>query len=278
MEKETDYRIGQKVVATIELEDRGQDFTDIDLLANGVLLGNSVMFSHGRLSLLGIGTVDGREYHTATEVIQKRVGVLNLKGLTVYLKDTGEKDPFPWKAQTLKYPVVEIKKPIKPNRFLTPQAYMLKDTPDGTTHYFGDGCGIKEHNPMTPQEHNKQVVEEFDKEFKQRTIQQNKALYKWFELLAEALNDGGFSIQKTLRHDVEIPWTKEAIKILMWHRLQEAMFPPEKGKVSTTQLTTKQIDQIYDVMNKAIGERTSIHIPFPSEEDMSLVIDGKIMV
>ena len=115
---ETDYRTGQKVVATIEVADKGQDFTEIDVLQNGVILGNSVMFSHGRLSLLGIGALNGSPYHTATEVIQTRVGALKIKGLSIYLKNTDEKDPLPWKAQTLKYPVVKIKNPVKPNRFI----------------------------------------------------------------------------------------------------------------------------------------------------------------
>lgn len=117
MKKEKDYRIGQKVIATIRIEDKGQDFIELDVLKNGVLLGDSVMFSHGRLSLLGIGTNDGREYHTATEVIQTRIGVLKLNGMTIYMCDTGT-NPLPWKAQTLKYTITGMKKPIKPNRFL----------------------------------------------------------------------------------------------------------------------------------------------------------------
>lgn len=113
-----DYREGQKVVATIEIEDEGQDFIELDVLANGVLLGNNIIFSHGRLSLLGIGTNDGVEYYTSTEVIQMRIGASRFKGMTIYMYDTGEKEPVPWKAQTLNYCVIKIKKAIKPNRFL----------------------------------------------------------------------------------------------------------------------------------------------------------------
>ncbi len=117
--KEKDYRDNQKVIATIEIEDHGQDFTELDLLENGVILGYSPMFSHGRLSLLGIGSNDGMDYHTATQILQmKYPNHLKTKGLTIYMKDTGEKDPLPWKAQTLRYPVVKIKKAVKPNRFI----------------------------------------------------------------------------------------------------------------------------------------------------------------
>ena len=123
---EKDYREGQKVVSTIEIEDKGQDFIEIDVLQNGVLLGDSVMFSHGRLSLLGIGTNDGMEYHTAREIIQTRNGLLKLNGMTIYLKDTGEKDPLPWNAQVLKYPIIGVKKPVKSNRFIKRSAQTLK--------------------------------------------------------------------------------------------------------------------------------------------------------
>ncbi len=114
--KEKDYREGQKVISTIEIEDKGQDFIELDVLENGVILGNSVMFSHGRLSLLGIGTDDGTEYHDIKEFLAMKEW--ELKGLTIYMKDTGEKDPLPWKATTLKYLVVGVKKAVKPNRFI----------------------------------------------------------------------------------------------------------------------------------------------------------------
>lgn len=118
--KEVDHRVGQKVIATIEIEDFGQDFIELDLLENGVLLGDSMMFRNGRQSLLGIGSNDGMDYHTATEILQLQFpSTLDLKGLTIYMKDTGEKDPLPWKAYTLKYPVIKLKKPVKPNRFIT---------------------------------------------------------------------------------------------------------------------------------------------------------------
>lgn len=117
--REKDWREGQKVICTLEIEDKGQDFLELDVLENGVILGNSVMFSHGRLSLLGIGAEDGMPYHSATEILQMKYPKhLPLKGLSIYLKDTGEKDPLPWKAQTLKYKVVSVKKAVKPNRFI----------------------------------------------------------------------------------------------------------------------------------------------------------------
>ncbi len=119
-EESRDLREGQKVVLTIEIEDMGQDFTELDVLENGVLLGNSMMFSHGRVSLLGIGTNNGSEYHTAEELIQLKLGALVLKGMTIYMYDTDSiaRKPLPWNAPTLKYKVIKVKKALKPNRFI----------------------------------------------------------------------------------------------------------------------------------------------------------------
>ena len=115
-----DYRKNQKVIIMLALEDRGQDFLELDILQNGVLLGNSIMFKNGRLSLLGIGMEDGIDYYTASEIIESDVSKLRFKlnGLTIYLKDTDKKDPLPWKADILNYKVVGVKKAVKPNRFI----------------------------------------------------------------------------------------------------------------------------------------------------------------
>ena len=49
---------------TFVLEDTGQDFVEIDLYDNGVIKGYSIMFSDNRVSMIGIGTVDGKVYET----------------------------------------------------------------------------------------------------------------------------------------------------------------------------------------------------------------------
>lgn len=119
--KEVDFREGQKVIATLKIQDKGQDFLELDVLENGVLLSYSPMFSHGRLSLLGIGALDGMVYHDFQELKNENTFLkksLKVKGLFIYFYDTGEKKPLPWKAQTLKYSVLGVKKPEKVNRFI----------------------------------------------------------------------------------------------------------------------------------------------------------------
>jgi hypothetical protein len=114
-----DYRKGKKVVLTIELEDKGQDFIELDVLEDGVLLGDSVIFRDGRLSLIGIGALTGTNYHSRDEILQlKDSPHFKVASSFVYFKETGEKDPLPWKAQTLKYAVTGIKEAKDQGRFI----------------------------------------------------------------------------------------------------------------------------------------------------------------
>lgn len=114
-----DYRKNQKVIATIEIEDRGQDFIELDILANGVILGQSVIFENGRLSLVGIGSLNGTVFKTVNEIVRVPVSKLSsLKGCYVYFYKTAEPKPLPWDAETFKYAVTRVKKGVKPNRFI----------------------------------------------------------------------------------------------------------------------------------------------------------------
>ena len=71
----------------------------------------------------------------------------------------------------------------------------------------------------------------------QRTLQQNKAAHKYFELLAESLNDAGLDMKKTLKPEIDIPWSKESVKEYLFKPVAEAMFHIEH----TADLDTKQI-------------------------------------
>jgi len=95
-----------------------------------------------------------------------------------------------------------------------------------------------------------------------RTITQNSAIHKYFELLAEALNDAGYDVRTTLKEDFKIAWGKETVKELLWKPIQNVYV----GEKSTTKLTTKDIDKIYDIININIGEKTGVFVPFPSIE------------
>ena len=100
----------------------------------------------------------------------------------------------------------------------------------------------------------------------QRTNQQNKSLHLWFQMLADELNGAGWDMRKTLKPEVEIPWSKESIKNFLWRPVQEVYL----NKKSTTELTTKDIDAIWEILNRHLGEKFGIHVSFPSLEALEL--------
>lgn len=105
-----------------------------------------------------------------------------------------------------------------------------------------------------------------DKEVKQRTLQQNKALWKYFELLAQEFSDHGLDMKKVLKPEIDIPWNKDTVCEFLFKPIMKAQL----GKESTTELTTKEIDQIFDVINKHLGQQFGLHVDFPSVESLMM--------
>lgn len=103
-----------------------------------------------------------------------------------------------------------------------------------------------------------------ENEPKQRTLRQNRALHKMFTQIAEQLNDSGLDMRRTLKEDVDIPWTPETVKEFMWRPVQKAQL----GKESTTELTTKDIDDVFETLNRYLGEKHGIVVLFPSVEEI----------
>lgn len=101
---------------------------------------------------------------------------------------------------------------------------------------------------------------------KQRTKQQNRALHKFFTLLAEEFNQRGYDMRKVLSQNIDIPATPTLIKTCVWKPVQDSMY----DKDSTTQLTTAEISKVYEVLNRHLGEQFQIHIPWPSTDELML--------
>lgn len=102
------------------------------------------------------------------------------------------------------------------------------------------------------------------KKYPQRTKQQNRALHVLFRMMSDLLNENGLDMRKTLKPGVDIPWSPEAVKEFLWRPVQEAQF----NKHSTTELNTVEVDKVFDTINKYIGEKHGIHLPFPSIEQI----------
>ena len=99
-------------------------------------------------------------------------------------------------------------------------------------------------------------------EGKQRTPTQNNALHKFCELLAEALNDAGLDMRVVLKPEIEIPWDKTSAKKHLWKPIQKALTEKE----STTDADTTDYSKVYEVLNRHMGEKHGIHVPWPSKE------------
>ena len=100
-----------------------------------------------------------------------------------------------------------------------------------------------------------------------RTAQQRKAIEVYCRLLMEAFNDAGLDMRKVLTKRVDIPWNQELVKEYIWRDVQE----PIVGHRKTSELTTKQVSKIYDVINNFLANQfkddngqAAIYVPFPS--------------
>lgn len=97
---------------------------------------------------------------------------------------------------------------------------------------------------------------------KQRTLKQNKALHVLFQSLADELNDAGLDMRKTLKPEINISWNGKTVKEYLWRPVMKAQVQKE----STTELNTKEIDMIFDTINRHLGEKFGLHVDFPSIE------------
>ena len=102
-----------------------------------------------------------------------------------------------------------------------------------------------------------------------RTDQQRKAIELYCKRVAEALDESGESVQTVFTMPVQI--TQENIKEHMFKVVQAALFPDmvdDNGNISTTDLDSDQVTQVYENMNRITAERYKVGIDFPSIESM----------
>ena len=98
---------------------------------------------------------------------------------------------------------------------------------------------------------------------KKRTSQQNRALHLYFTMVAQALNDAGYSIEQVLSNfTMELDWSPDSVKSILWRTAQKRLL----GKHSTTELSKQEeIDKVYEGMNRFLAKLGIEHIPFPSK-------------
>jgi hypothetical protein len=101
---------------------------------------------------------------------------------------------------------------------------------------------------------------------KPRTLTQNKAIHLYFNHLSDELNNAGLDVQRTLTHDVEIPWNPYLVKELIWKRILMAQL----GKDSTTKMTTKEIDMVFETITRYLATNFGLSVDFPSIESLMM--------
>jgi hypothetical protein len=101
-----------------------------------------------------------------------------------------------------------------------------------------------------------------------RTISQNNSIHLYCEQVAEVLNDAGYDIAKVIKHaKIDIPWTKESVKEILWKTIQKSMF----NKSSTTELNkNNEITEIWEVINRFLAKLEIESIPFPSIDEIKI--------
>lgn len=100
---------------------------------------------------------------------------------------------------------------------------------------------------------------------KQRTDAQNRALHLYLTMVARELQNQGQTMQDVVKAitKVEIVPTPQNLKEVVWREIQKVV----TGKESTTFLNKNEVTEVYEVMNKWLGQHFEIHIPFPVDEE-----------
>ena len=120
-----------------------------------------------------------------------------------------------------------------------------------------------------------------DAPVKQRTTTQNSAMHVYFQLVADALNEGGHDMIRVvmlrrmgqmteeerlwlseLMLGIEIPWDSDMVKREIWCKIMTA----QTDKTRTRDMDTSEVDQVYQVMAKYLASKWAIDIPWPSNQ------------
>lgn len=102
---------------------------------------------------------------------------------------------------------------------------------------------------------------------KKITTQQRKATHKYFEEVARELNNQGIDV-KVLVSNLRVDATPEMMK-----NIYRAIGKEKFGITSTEELTTSQVTQCYEEMNRLLAS-VGVHISFPSQSETDSYINS----
>ena len=105
----------------------------------------------------------------------------------------------------------------------------------------------------------KEVEISIKKKTKTRTSLQNRSAHLYHTQVANAFNEAGLDIKLVLSKELEHPWNGILVKELIWRKVQISMY----GKNSSKQLTTVEQMEVFEVINRYIGQEFGIHVAWP---------------
>ena len=95
------------------------------------------------------------------------------------------------------------------------------------------------------------------------TGKQMACIHIVYRMFAEALNNGGIDIQRAIDMKgirVPISFTEENVKEIFGKPIIESLYPKKK---SHTKLSTKQVQEVFEVLNAAMGSRLGVSLQWP---------------
>lgn len=95
-----------------------------------------------------------------------------------------------------------------------------------------------------------------------RTWRQNNTLHLLFRRMAKDLNDAGFEIPHPFKPDLEIPYSEESVKELLYKPIITMYFKVERS----TELTTEQLSESMTILVDAVNRNTGVYTPIPVGE------------
>jgi hypothetical protein len=97
---------------------------------------------------------------------------------------------------------------------------------------------------------------------KPRTGKQNKSIHVFRRLLAKELNAKGYTVQNFFKEGFEMPFSEQIVRDHIWVPVQEGV----AGKDSSKDLTTIQVQEVYEHINKALSDK-GVHVPWPEKSE-----------
>ena len=101
---------------------------------------------------------------------------------------------------------------------------------------------------------------------------QQSALHKYCTLVADSLNNCGMyqyvkcDIFRDNDELVEVEWTQDSVKNLIWRPIQLALYPSVK---STAKLKSHEVTKVYEMMHNSLAKRSknNVYVLFPSKDN-----------